>query len=145
MTAGMTGPAGPLLLPEEQAGKAALKRRIFENASVRAATQPDQAESHKVVALADRAEEVITITELKPISEVFVGKQIARDGRIEKYPDIKQWWQSRTLVPATTRHLFAYLCSARETNVCIIAKLPSIHNCSRRCAGEPISTTHRPG
>ena len=80
----------------------------------------------KVIALADRAQEVIEITELEPNSDLlFVGKQINPDGSITQYPNVKWWRQSVARIPATIPHLFAYLRAARERNICLIRDAPA--------------------
>ena len=40
----------------------------------------------KVIALAERAQEIIEITELEPSDGTFIGKHINRDGSITQYP-----------------------------------------------------------
>jgi hypothetical protein len=80
----------------------------------------------KVILLAERAKEVIAITELKPNNGKFIGKQIShRDGSITSYPNVKWWRQTVAQVPATIPHLFAYLREARRRNICLIRGAPA--------------------
>ena len=89
-------------------------------------TVPPAQLAPKVIALADRAQEVIEITELEPNSDLlFVGKQINPDGSITPYPSVKWWRQSVARVPATIPHLFAYLREARKRNICLIRDAPA--------------------
>src|SRR5262245_48943321 len=75
----------------------------------------------QVITLAERAQEVITITELEPGHDLsFVGKQIGSDGNITDYPRITWWRQRVARIPATIPHLFAYLRGARERNIGLI-------------------------
>jgi hypothetical protein len=98
---------------EEEAGSNAIARR-------RQALYSD-----KVISLAERAQEVIAITELKPSSGQFIGKQIShRDGSITSYPNVRWWGQHVAHVPATIPHLFAYLREARKRNICLIRGAP---------------------
>ena len=86
------------------------------------AAQPDS----NVVALADRAQEVIEITELEPNSDLlFVGKCINPDGSVTPYPRVKRWRQSVARIPATVPHLFIYLREARKRNICLIRDAPA--------------------
>jgi hypothetical protein len=79
----------------------------------------------KVIALAERAHEIISITELEPNNGVFIGKHINRDGRITQYPTVTWWRQRVARVPASIPHVFAYLREARERNVCLIRGAPA--------------------
>jgi putative DNA primase/helicase len=79
----------------------------------------------KVISLAERAQEVIAITELEPHYNQFIGKQIGPDGTISQYPDVKWWRQHVAHVPATIPHLFAYLREARKRNICLIRGAPA--------------------
>ena len=67
----------------------------------------------------------IAITELEPVSGKFIGKKINRGGGIEQYPIVKMWRQAVAIVPATIPHVFEYLRSARERNVCLIRGAPA--------------------
>ena len=79
----------------------------------------------KVIALAERAQEIIEITELEPSDGTFIGKHINRDGSITQYPRVTWWRQSVARVPATIPHLFAYLREARKRNICLIRGAPA--------------------
>ena len=86
------------------------------------AAQPDS----NVVALADRAHDVIEITELEPYDGTFIGKQIEPNGHITGYPERLKYWKQRVApIPATSSHLFAYLREARERNICLIRGAPA--------------------
>jgi hypothetical protein len=78
-----------------------------------------------VIALADRAQEVIEITELEPNDGAFIGKSINPDGSITPYPSVTYWRQRVARVPATIPHLFAYLREARQRNIALIRGAPA--------------------
>jgi putative DNA primase/helicase len=91
--------------------------------SVNDATRPA---TRAVIQLAERAPEIIEITELESNNGVFVGKHINLDGSITAYPKTVAWWQQRVApVPATIPHLFAYLHAARTRNICLIRGSPA--------------------
>jgi hypothetical protein len=81
-----------------------------------------------VIHLADRAAEVIEITELEPRPyyglPVFIGKTVNTDGSITQYPIVTWWFQRVARVPATVPHLFAYLSEARTRNISLIRGAP---------------------
>src|SRR5207249_954082 len=80
----------------------------------------------KVIALAERAQEVIEITELEPSNGTFIGKHINPDGSVTQYPQNILYWRQRVArVPATPSHLFAYFREARERNICVIRGAPA--------------------
>jgi hypothetical protein len=81
--------------------------------------------SASVVVLAERAHEIIDITELEPNDGTFIGKRINRDGSITQYPRITWWKQRVARVAASVSHLFAYLREARERNICLIRGAPA--------------------
>jgi hypothetical protein len=83
-----------------------------------------------VIQLAERAHEVIDITELEPYDGSFIGKRINRDGSLTEYPNVAWWKQSVARVPASVSHLFAYLREARTRNICLIRGAPA--NVERR-------------
>jgi hypothetical protein len=88
-------------------------------------SQPPAELDHKVIHLAERAQEVLEITELEPKNRTFIGKRINSDGSITQYPRVT-WWRQRVVrVPATIAHLFAYLREARKRNVCLIRGAPA--------------------
>src|SRR5262245_27587577 len=95
---GPTGPSGPVDID--------MRNPIGPTGSV--CDESDGA-TIKVVQLAERAQEVIAITELPPAHGQFSGKRINHDRSITKYPDVKWWRQRVALAPATISHLFAYL------------------------------------
>src|SRR5262245_20907541 len=69
---------------------------------------------------------VLQITELEPKRNgAFCGKRINPDGSLTEYPLSKFWWQSVAQVPATIPQLCAYLCEARQRNVCLIRGTPA--------------------
>ena len=79
-----------------------------------------------VINLAERASEVIEITELEPNNGMFIGKRIERDGSVTPYPkNVKYWRQRVAQVPADSAHLFAYLREARTRNICLIRGHPA--------------------
>ena len=82
---------------------------------------PALASPGEIIQLAERASEIIEITELEPDNDAFIGKHINRDGSITPYPKNIAWWRQRVVqVPATIPHLFAYLREARTRNICLI-------------------------
>jgi hypothetical protein len=89
--------------------------------------QPPAGHDHNanVVHLAERAQEVLEITELEPKNRMFVGKRINPDGSITSYSLVKLWRQRVVRVPATISHLFAYHREARKRNVILIRGAPA--------------------
>jgi hypothetical protein len=91
------------------------------------ADPPDH--DNKVIRLAERAQEVLEITELEPNDGTFIGKRINPDGSITQYPRVT-WWRQRVVrVPATIPHLFAFLREVRKRNICLIRDAPADPNC----------------
>ena len=81
--------------------------------------------SARVIRLAERAREVIEITELEPGDGDVHRQTHQRDGSITQYPTVTWWRQSVARVPATIPHLFAYLREARKRNICLIRGAPA--------------------
>jgi hypothetical protein len=80
----------------------------------------------QVIPLAERAQEILNVTELEPYDGTFIGKHINLDGSISPYPRfLKYWRQNVALVPATIPQLFVYLREARERNICLIRGAPA--------------------
>ncbi|MGY3420280.1 hypothetical protein ACVWZW_000755 [Bradyrhizobium sp. F1.13.4] len=71
------------------------------------------------------AAETITITELTPYDDRFIGKRLLRDGRVLQYPQVKFWKQSVTTIPASMPALYSFLNQARLRNVCLIRGAPA--------------------
>src|SRR5262245_59526771 len=105
---GVTGPTGPLSSVE-----------IGSTAPI------GPTGAAQIITLAERAQEVIEITELEPYDGTFIGKHIDHDGSLTEYPNVFLWRQRVARVPATIPHLFAYQREARERNICIIRGAPA--------------------
>jgi len=105
-------------------------QEIFRKAALELSSQvPPPERDNKVIHLAERAQEVLEITELEPAPpKFFAGKYINPDGTMTAYKisdgdrdqHIKHWWQRVVRVPATIPHLFAYTRAAQKRNVCLI-------------------------
>src|SRR5262245_26654368 len=88
-------------------------------------TQPSSEPDNKVIHLAERAQEILEITELTPRYNTFVGKRINLDGTIEQRP-LATWWHQRVArVPATIAQFHLYLCEARKRNIILIPGAPA--------------------
>ena len=109
-------------------------QEIFRKAALELSSQvPPPERDNKVIHLAERAQEVLEITELEPASpKFFAGKYINLDGTMTPYrisdgdrdQHVKHWWQRAVRVPATIPHLFAYTRAAQKRNVCLIRGTP---------------------
>ena len=117
---------------ERQAAEKRVRRRIGPVAEAATGRPRHDEEAsaeanhdNKVIQLAERAQEVLEITELEPYDGVFIGKHINPDGSLTQYPKVFLWRQRVERVPATIPHLFAQLCAARERNVCLIRGAPA--------------------
>jgi hypothetical protein len=110
---GPTGPTGPI--------------GSIEIGSTAPTGPTGPAKMGEIIPLAERAQEVIAITELEPNNGLlFIGKCINPDGSITDYPRNITWWRQRVArVPATIPHLFAYLREARKQNICLIRDAPA--------------------
>ena len=80
--------------------------------------------SNTVIHLADRAAETVEITQLEPSNGMFIGKRINPDNSIAQDPKVLLWRWYVARVPATIAHLFAYLRTARQRNICLIRGAP---------------------
>ena len=117
--------------------------------------------SARVIKLAERANEILEITELEPEPRktgvpIFIGKSIDHDGNITSYPKRVVWWrQSVARIPATPAALFAYLRGARKRNICLLRGKPanverqptkrqSPSNTTARTVATTASSTSRP-
>ena len=90
------------------------------------ANQPPSESHNKVIHLAERAQEVIEITELEPNDGTYIGKRINLDGSITPYPRfLKYWRQSVKCVPANIPQLFIYQREARTRNIALIPGAPA--------------------
>jgi hypothetical protein len=81
--------------------------------------------NNKVIHLAERAQEILEITELTPRYNTFVGKRINLDGTIEQRPLATEWRQRVARVPATIIQFHLYLCEARKRNIILISGVPA--------------------
>jgi hypothetical protein len=117
----------PTIGPTGTAGPASLEPIGFTDPSsaINGPTGPTGSTQPKVIALADRAQEVLEITELEPSNGAFIGKRVNYDGSLTEYPNVTWWRQSAVRVPATTPALFAYLREARKRNICLIRGAPA--------------------
>jgi hypothetical protein len=93
------------------------------NNDSQAPSEPDH--DNKIIHLAERAQEVLEITELEPRYKTFVGKRINLDGTIEQRPLATEWRQRVVRVPATIRQLHIYVCEARQRNIILIRGAPA--------------------
>jgi hypothetical protein len=90
---GCTGPAEGFDRPktrtelEQETGRRAVERRV----------QPPS----RVVRIAERAQEVVEVTELEPYDTTFIGKRINADDSLTEYPRVTWWRQGVAHVPAT--------------------------------------------
>src|SRR6516164_7145008 len=91
--------------------------------------QPPSEPDNKIIHLAERAQEVLEITELEPGSaRFFAGKYINPDGTMTTYSvaggrsgmHVKYWRQRVARAPATVPHLFAFMREARRRNIILI-------------------------
>jgi len=87
--------------------------------------QPPSEHDNKVIHLAERAQEVLEITELEPHYKTFVGKRINLDKTLTEYPNVTWWHQRVARIPATIRQLHVYLCEARKRNIILIPGTPA--------------------
>jgi hypothetical protein len=120
-------------------------RKIYSNDNkareTNNANQPPSESNNKVVRLAERAQEVLEITELEPRYNTFVGKRINLDGTIEQRPLATEWRQRVVRVAAETRQLHIYLREAREQNIILIPGAPA--NLQRLVTRKWIATDER--
>jgi hypothetical protein len=127
------------MTPQDRArAEAAIKALEEQSARIRARLLADpipttniadfrawQRRQAEVIPLAERAPEVLKITELEPYDGTFVGKVINRDNTVTQYLDITYWRQRVVVVQADIPHLFAYFDRARRRNNCIIRGAPT--------------------
>ena len=98
---------------------------IISKAAFELTPRVPPSEPNKVIHLAERAQEVLEITELEPCNQTFIGKRINLDGILEQEPHVLLWWQRVVRVPATIAQLHLYLCEARKRNIILISGAPA--------------------